>query len=79
MHIVLVWLHVRIAANACKQRTCTVPQHAFDLCLTEGASMTSICHSGHEHDLMLCCIGFAKDQRKLEEIIGELEKQGVKP
>jgi len=28
---------------------------------------------------MLCCIGFAKDQRKLEEIIGELEKQGVKP
>jgi hypothetical protein len=41
--------------------------------------MTSICHSGHEHDLMLCCIGFAKDQRKLEEIIGELEKQGVKP
>jgi hypothetical protein len=31
------------------------------------------------HEIMLCSIGFAKDQRKLEEIIGELEKQGVKP
>ena len=47
--------------------------------LTEGATMTSVCPVGHEHDLMLCYIGFAKDQRKLEEIIGELEKQGVKP
>ncbi len=57
----------------------TVPQYASALCLTEDASMTSVCHLGHEHDVSLCCTGFAKDQRKLEEIIGELEKQGVKP
>lgn len=30
-------------------------------------------------DLIVCGAGFAKDQRKLEEIIGELAKQGVKP
>lgn len=30
-------------------------------------------------DLTVCLAGFAKDQRKLEEIIGELAKQGVKP
>lgn len=75
----LIWLYVCIATVACMQRTCTRPQYAFDSCLTEGATMTLVCHVGHEHDLMLCSTGFAKDQRKLEEIIGELEKQGVKP
>ena len=26
MHIVLIWLHVRIAADTCMQQKCTVPQ-----------------------------------------------------
>lgn len=29
--------------------------------------------------VLMLSAGFAKDQRRLEEIIGELEKQGVKP